>query len=46
MLVGIASVVGLISALLLGEAGRIFSWFAMGLPIVLVARLAARSREP
>ena len=36
MLIGLASAAGLMFALLLGDAGRIFCWFAVGLPIVLV----------
>jgi hypothetical protein len=46
LMIGLASLAGLLAALLLGEIGRYFSWLAVGSPIVAVAWLVARRRTP
>ncbi len=42
IVVGLLSLSGLLSALLLEQAGRYFSWIAVGSPILLTAWLLAR----
>ncbi|MDB5620056.1 hypothetical protein [Tardiphaga sp.] len=42
--IGALSLAGLLSALLLDQPGRIFSWFALGLPVAIAAWAFARSR--
>jgi hypothetical protein len=38
IVVGVLSLAGLLSALLLGDPGRWFSWFALALPVAIAAR--------
>jgi hypothetical protein len=45
IVVGLLSLSGLFSALLLDEAGRYFSWGAVGAPVFLVAWLLTRRRR-
>jgi hypothetical protein len=45
LLIGSASLAGLLAALLLGEIGRYLSWFAVGSPIIVVAWLLARRQS-
>lgn len=46
IVIGLVSLAGSMAALLLGEAGRYFSWIAVGSPVILVAwRLARRHRR-
>jgi hypothetical protein len=42
ILIGLLSLSGLLSALLLDEAGRYFSWIAVGSPVILSAWLLAK----
>lgn len=35
ILIGVLSMIGLLSALLAGDLGRYFSWFGVGLPIAV-----------
>jgi hypothetical protein len=42
ILIGLLSLVGLVSALLFGELGRYFAWIAVGWPILLVIGLSAK----
>jgi hypothetical protein len=37
IVIGVLSLGGLLSALLAGDVGRYFSWFALGIPVVIVA---------
>jgi hypothetical protein len=52
IIIGVLSLAGLLSALLLGDAGRVFSWIAVGCPIAVSAwflfraRRSARREEP
>jgi hypothetical protein len=43
LVIGGLTLAGLLSALLLGEAGRVFSWVAVGLPVAVSAWFFARS---
>jgi hypothetical protein len=45
LLIGFASMAGLLAALLFGEIGRYLSWLAVGSPILAVAWLLARPRS-
>jgi hypothetical protein len=36
-MIGVLSVAGSLSALLAGDFGRYFSWFALGLPVAIAA---------
>jgi hypothetical protein len=45
LLIGIASLTGLLAALLFGETGRYVSWLAVGSPILAVAWLLSRRRS-
>jgi hypothetical protein len=45
LLIGVASLAGLLAALLFGETGRYLSWFAVGSPILAVAWLLARRQS-
>jgi hypothetical protein len=45
LIVGFASLAGLLAALLLGEIGRCLSWLAVGSPVIVVAWLLARRRS-
>jgi hypothetical protein len=45
LLIGLASLAGLLAALLYGEIGRYLSWFAVGSPILAVAWLLARRQS-
>jgi len=37
IVIGILSLAGLLSALLAGDFGRYFSWFALGVPLAIAA---------
>jgi len=37
IVIGVLSLIGLLSALLAGDLGRYFSWFGVGLPIAVAA---------
>jgi hypothetical protein len=41
--IGVLTLAGLLSALLLGQPGRIFSWLAVGLPVAVSAWFLLRS---
>jgi hypothetical protein len=45
IVVGVVSAAGLLSALLLGASGRIFSWFALGLPLAIAVFAYWRCRR-
>jgi hypothetical protein len=45
LLIGFASLAGLLAALLFGEIGRYLSWFAVGSPVLAVAWLMVRRRS-
>jgi hypothetical protein len=42
LMIGLASLAGLLAALLLGDIGRYVSWPAVGSPVIVVAWLLAR----
>ncbi|MDB5563733.1 MAG: hypothetical protein JWP84_299 [Tardiphaga sp.] len=42
IVIGVLSLAGLLSALLFNELGRIFSWFAVGLPLAITAWVYVR----
>ncbi|MDB5501191.1 MAG: hypothetical protein JWR89_1093 [Tardiphaga sp.] len=44
VVIGVLSLAGLLSALLLDEAGRVFSWFAVGLPAAIAAWVFASGK--
>lgn len=45
LLLGLLSVAGLLSALLSEDAGRYFSWIAVGAPLVVTAWFFARRKR-
>ena len=45
LIFGVASLAGLLAALLLGEIGRYLSWLAVGAPVIVVAWLVARRQS-
>jgi hypothetical protein len=45
IIIGVLSLAGLLSALLLGDAGRVFSWIAVGCPIAVSAWFLFRARR-
>jgi hypothetical protein len=45
IIIGVMSLAGLLSALLLGDAGRVFSWLAVGCPIGVSAWFWFRARR-
>ncbi|KIZ35957.1 MULTISPECIES: hypothetical protein [Rhodopseudomonas] len=44
LVIGALSLFGLLSALLLGDVGRVLSWFALALPLAICVRAWLRSR--
>lgn len=42
IVIGILSLAGLLSALLLGDFGKYFSWVALAVPLVIAARAYVR----
>jgi hypothetical protein len=42
IVIGVLSLAGLLSALLAGDPGRYFAWFALGVPLAIAARAYAR----
>jgi hypothetical protein len=42
IVIGVLSIAGLLSALLLGEFGKYFSWVALAVPLVIAARAYVR----
>jgi hypothetical protein len=44
IVIGVLSLAGLLSALLLGDIGRVFSWVAVGSPIAVSAWVFFRAR--
>ena len=45
IIIAVLSLAGLLSALLLGDAGRYLSWFAVGLPVLICAYAWLRQRR-
>jgi hypothetical protein len=45
IVIGVLSMAGLLSALLLGDGGRVFSWIAVGCPIAVSAWFWLRARR-
>lgn len=45
IIIGVLSLAGLSSALLLGDVGRVFSWMAVGCPIAVSAWFLFRARR-
>ena len=45
LIIGVLSLAGLLSALLLGDIGQVFSWVAVGSPIAVSAWFLFRARR-
>jgi hypothetical protein len=45
IIIGVLSLAGLLSALLLGDVGRVFSWIAVGCPIAVSVWFLFRARR-
>ena len=45
IVIGLLSLAGLTSALLLGELGRYFCWIAVGSPVILLSWLLVQRRR-